>query len=275
MALRTKLERALQEARAEIDKLKQHHKQQSTATGNNAAVDMQVDGAHEGGPPEEEQLAEKVKLLEQNLAIAKTGFGSWAEEQQRVLGQQLAEAKQKLLNSKPLHTQVHALANRVKTGAAKTEKAKEAHTRAVAQLEQAQKMLSDASALVEQLQQRQVELEGELGTLQKQLGRSVEAADGYEVMLPSLGVSTSELEAIVAKLAEGGGPNTDAQKRLAEGLGGQINELIAAKKPRISAVAGDVPHAGGHACGEGPDEDGASVSKSEWEPDDIPTAGLI
>eukprot|EP00959_Pyramimonas_sp_CCMP1952_P018109 383495-Pyramimonas_sp.AAC.1 len=47
MAPRTKLERALQEARAEIDKLKKQHKQQPTATGNNAAVDMLVDGTHE------------------------------------------------------------------------------------------------------------------------------------------------------------------------------------------------------------------------------------
>ncbi|CAK0895805.1 unnamed protein product, partial [Prorocentrum cordatum] len=220
-----KLERALQEARAEIENLKRQQKQQSATTGGNSTADMQVDGAPpEGAPPEEEQLAEKVKLLEQNLAIAKTGVGSWAEEQQRLLGQHLAEARQKLLNSKPLHTQVHALANRVKTGAAKIE--------------------------------------------------SAEAAEGYEVTLPSLGISTSELESIVSKLIEGGGLNSEAQKRLAEGLDGQINELIAAKKPKVAAAGGGGLGAGGQAGGELPGAGRASDSKPEWKPDDVGTEEL-
>ena len=75
--------------------------------------------ALEGGSGEGSTSAREIKTREANLAAAKQGSGEWAETQQKQIKEALDGTRQGQLSAKPLHTQVHALANRVKQGAAK------------------------------------------------------------------------------------------------------------------------------------------------------------
>ncbi|CAK0865882.1 unnamed protein product [Prorocentrum cordatum] len=214
----SKTEKALQAALAELEQLrKQVQPQGDSLAGSAMAVDLEAEGDGEG----EAHLAAEVKALEAHTVIAKQGHGSWAEEQQRVLAEKLALARKKLLDSKPLHTHVQALASQVKAGAAKVAKAEGCRRKLLTSSRG--RRLEEAEKDLVLLQQQQAQLEGEPGPFQASLGRAPEPTQQADFVMPSLGVPTEALESIVLQLTEGPSLSGDAKKRLVEGIGGQIN----------------------------------------------------